>query len=96
MKRKRAIETETGHRNGNGPLKRKGAIETETRSFRVSHAGGMEACSRWLSKERATPPDRQITMKRTPAGVPAISVYVIDIHQPALPTNFRRQHLFLV
>ncbi|MDZ4814773.1 MAG: hypothetical protein SGI71_00735 [Verrucomicrobiota bacterium] len=40
-----------------------------TRSFRVFHAGGMKACSRWLSE--VTPPDYQINMNRTPAGVPA-------------------------
>ncbi|MDZ4816143.1 MAG: hypothetical protein SGI71_07740 [Verrucomicrobiota bacterium] len=51
------------------------AHETQTRSFRVPHAGGMKACSRWLSEVRATPPDHQINMNRTPAGVPAISGY---------------------
>ncbi|MDZ4816582.1 MAG: hypothetical protein SGI71_09985 [Verrucomicrobiota bacterium] len=43
-----------------------------TRSFRGSHAGGMKACSRWLSE--VTPPDDKINMNRTPAGVPANGV----------------------
>ncbi|MDZ4816033.1 MAG: hypothetical protein SGI71_07175 [Verrucomicrobiota bacterium] len=63
--------------------------ETWTRSFRVSHAGGMKACRRWFSK--VTPLDHQINMRRTPAGVPAISVYAIDTHEPPLSSFLRRQ-----
>ncbi|MDZ4816617.1 MAG: hypothetical protein SGI71_10160 [Verrucomicrobiota bacterium] len=62
--------------------------QKETRSSRVSHAGGMKACSRWLSE--VTPPDHRIHTSRTPAGVPAISVYVIDTHEPpSTPTVLR-------
>ena len=42
----------------------------------VSHAGGMKACSRWLSG--VTPPDNRINMNCTPVGVPAIAVYGIN------------------
>ncbi|GEM_PF-2966330 len=46
---------------------------------------------RWLSEVRATPPDHKFKMNRTPAGVPALSVYAIDIHKPQLSSNFRHQ-----
>ncbi|MDZ4814981.1 MAG: hypothetical protein SGI71_01790 [Verrucomicrobiota bacterium] len=43
----------------------------------------MKACSRWLSE--VTPPDHQINMKRTPAGVPATFVYANDKHYSTAP-----------
>ena len=45
-----------------------------SRAIRSSDAGGIPACSRWLSpRMRATPPETRPPFFRAPAGVPAIA-----------------------
>ncbi len=48
-------------------------------------AGGIPACSRWLSG--ATPPENHAHTKRTPAGVPAIHHHALDPHLAPLSSR---------
>jgi hypothetical protein len=52
--------------------------------------GGIPACSRGPSEERATPPATR-KHDRTPAGVPANTQHAIDSHVPSLPHCFRHK-----
>jgi len=56
------------------PIPAPGATRNTPNSA-VLDAGGIPACSRWLSEERATPPDSKSPFSRTPAGVPARTVH---------------------
>lgn len=55
----------------------------------IPDAGGIQACSRWLSV--AIPPDNGSQPKRTPAGVPANPHYGLDPYLPSLSYCFCHQ-----
>ena len=66
------------------PIRRVDASGILVWSIRRFDAGGIRACSRWLSEERATPPENRPQSTRTPAGVPANPRHALDPHLPSL------------